>query len=127
MKTTRSFHPGEDRYGLDWDACSTGKGFAQVDTRQDASYFGNWANPSTFRLVGYCEGDLTIQDCDDAQEFEKELRRWAALEHFGFKGIDPGLGNRIRDQFVDLGMTDLLHESCRPEADQALAHGSPAA
>ena len=38
MKITREFCPG-DRYLYDFGLCSYKKGWAQVDTAQDASYF----------------------------------------------------------------------------------------
>ena len=42
MKITREFCPG-DRYVYDFGLCNHEKGWAQVDTAQDASYFGKWA------------------------------------------------------------------------------------
>ena len=45
MKITREFCPG-DRYVYDFGLCTYEKGWAQVDTAQDASYFGTWANPT---------------------------------------------------------------------------------
>ena len=39
MKITREFCPG-DRYTYDFGHCSYENGWAQVDTAQDASYFG---------------------------------------------------------------------------------------
>ena len=38
MKITREFCPG-DRYTYDFGLCSYEKGWAQVDTAQDVSYF----------------------------------------------------------------------------------------
>ena len=38
MKITREFAPA-DRYVYDFGLCSYEKGWAQVDTAQDASYF----------------------------------------------------------------------------------------
>ena len=35
MKITRDFRPLSDRYSF--DLCTTANGFAQIDTRQDAS------------------------------------------------------------------------------------------
>ncbi len=39
MKITREFAPA-DRYTYDFGLCSYENGWAQVDTAQDASYFG---------------------------------------------------------------------------------------
>lgn len=41
MKTIRTFAPGE-RYDFDFGECSYANGWAQIDTRQDASYYGTW-------------------------------------------------------------------------------------
>jgi hypothetical protein len=35
-----------DRYVYDFVLCTYDKGWAQIDTRQDASYYGTWTNPS---------------------------------------------------------------------------------
>ena len=39
MKIIRSCESG-DRYRFDFDLCSCARGWAQVDTAQDASWFG---------------------------------------------------------------------------------------
>ena len=39
-----SFEPS-DRYQFDSGECSAANGYAQIDTGQDAWYFGQWANP----------------------------------------------------------------------------------
>ena len=40
MKTTTDFRPLSDRYEFDCGPCSYANGFAQVDTQQDAPYYG---------------------------------------------------------------------------------------
>jgi hypothetical protein len=104
----------EDRYYFDFVACTTAKGFAQVDTGQDASYFGTWANPFTLKTVCYAEGDLTLVKLDTPEEFVAELReckRWNDEHGHRFLGIDPGFDEELRQRFNDLGMQDLYHES----------------
>ena len=44
MKITREFCLG-DRFFYDFGLCSYDKGWTQVDTAQDASYFSTRANP----------------------------------------------------------------------------------
>ena len=64
MRITRDFKPMSDRYGFDFGPCSTANGFAQIDTRQDASYYGTWCSPAARTIVNYCEGDVTTTVCD---------------------------------------------------------------
>ena len=49
MKTTRAFAPA-DRCVYDFGPCSTANDWAQIDTAQDASYFGTWANPTKLMI-----------------------------------------------------------------------------
>lgn len=79
-----------DRYAYDWGLC--GK-FAQVDTTQDASYFGTWACPERRRIFTYCEEDTTFTRCDTDEEFAAEMAKLKAWnEQRGFwLGVDPGL------------------------------------
>ena len=109
---THKFYSMEERYKWDLGDCSPTKGFAQMDTAQDAWYYGNWANPTTFTLVSYAEGDLNTTVCDSAQEFCAEIRRfvaWNNAEQPRFRGIDPLLSPSIEKAFADLGLGDLLH------------------
>lgn len=111
MKTTRSFEMA-DRYIYDLGVCSIKRGFAQVDTSQDASYFGTWANPSKWAIVCYCEGDVTLQQADSAEEFVsaiRELKQWNEENGHKFYGIDPGFIEALADGFKVLGLGDLLH------------------
>lgn len=111
MKTVREFAPA-DRYTYDFGTCSARNGFAQVDTSQDASYFGQWANPTRLMIVGYCEGDVTIQTANNAEEFVAEIRKikaWNEEHGHRFMGIDPGLNDDIERAFHKIGLGDLLH------------------
>ena len=98
----------EDRYAFDFTLMPTGR-WAQMDTSQDAPYFGTWANPLSLKVVTWCEGDLTITHCDSDSEFVEAVRQHAASDDF--LGIDPGLTQKLRDRFVELGLADLLHGS----------------
>jgi hypothetical protein len=107
MKRKDSFHPNGERYELDFGECSHRKGFAQIDTRQDAWYYGTWANPETLRIVQFAEGDLSVMDFDSPEEFTTYLRETAEYEWF--IGIDPMTVPSIEDGFARLGLADLLH------------------
>ena len=101
-------HTHEDRYAFDFGECSTAQGYAQFDTRLDAYYFGHWINPTTFRLVSYAEGDVSVTVCDDAGEFVTEVRAWVARHGADFRGIDARLSDGLRAAFAALGLDDLL-------------------
>lgn len=111
MQTLREFAPG-DRYQYGFNQCSTTKGYAQIDTSQDASYFGTWANPFDLKIVCYCEGDITVQVAETPEEFVEAIRniqQWNSDNGHKFLGIDPGLGTQIAQRFTELGLGELLH------------------
>lgn len=100
MKVYREFEPA-DRYLYDFGLCSAKNGFAQIDTEQDASYFGTWANPTKLVVFNYCEGDCTTTVCDNAEEFKQELQSIA----------DWNIKNGYKAPMVDA--------MCRPEIEAA--------
>ena len=110
MRTVHEFAPA-DRYRYDCGACSVKNGFAQVDTGQDAWYYGTWTNPFTRIIFCYCEGDTTFQQAGDDAEYVaaiRELVRWAS-EAGRWKGIDAMCNNALTARFNELGLGDLLH------------------
>ena len=112
MKTERLFDSQTDRYAFDFDQCSYGNGFAQIDTGQDASYFGTWANPETLQIVCFCEGDVTIKTANDNVEFSNELKdikHWNDKNGHRFYGIDPGFSGDMKQAFINVGCEELLH------------------
>jgi len=111
MQVVRDFEPA-DRYVYDFGVCSAKKGFAQVDTGQDAWYFGTWASPSRRMIVSYTEGDVTIQTADDDAEFAEAMRglkAWHEEHGWRFLGIDPGFNVELAESFRAVGLGDLLH------------------
>lgn len=112
MKTENTFYPSSDRYQFDFSLCSIKKGFAQVDTAQDASYYGTWANPETLQIVNYCEGDVSIRTADNPDEFVqalRELKEWTDKMGYPFLGIDPGFSDTLKAKFEEIGLADMLH------------------
>ena len=99
------------RYKYDSLLCP--KGYAQVDTWQDASYYGTWANPRTLVIFAYVEGDCYTTICETVEEFISEImviKEWNnRQENGGFKGIDPGLNPDNIQQWHAIGLGDLLH------------------
>ena len=111
MKTPREFCPS-DRYLYDSGLCSSENGWAQVDTAQDASYFGTWANPTRLMIFSYCEGDTTLKEAASPEEFAAELREidaWNREHGYGSAWIDPGFDPAMKTAFVALGLEEILH------------------
>jgi hypothetical protein len=112
MRTQNYFLSTSDRYAFDFGICSSKRGFAQVDTSQDASYFGIWANPFNLTVVTFCEGDVTTQMTDSEAEFKAEMERikaWYEGMGFEFLGVDPGFDSNMKARFQELGLGDMLH------------------
>ena len=111
MKITREFCPG-DRYVFDFGLCSHEKGWAQVDTAQDASYFGTWAISTRLMIFHYCEGDTTLKEAVSPEEFAAELREidaWNRTQGHGPAKIDPGFDPAMKAAFEGLGLLAMLH------------------
>lgn len=109
MKTRTYFAEG-DRYEFDFGPCSIREGYAQLDTRQDASYYGNWANPTTLVIFSFVEGDCTLTQCDNSEEFAAEIRKmakWHIDNGYGF-GIDPGLSDDRDAAWNAIGLGEFL-------------------
>ena len=108
--TTREYSKlNGDRYEIDFVDCKAANGYAQIDTSQDAWYFGQWANPHKRHYVSYCEGDITEITFTTDEEFGKHIRSVVECYQEGFKGIDGMCRDSIIDKFKELGLGDLLH------------------
>lgn len=111
MKVERSFQEA-DRYLFDFKLCTYAKGWAQLDTAQDAWYFGNWVNPTERKLVSYAEGDMAITTCETDEEFATAVREaceWHRQRDGRLGRIDPGLDPAMKATFEALGLGDCLH------------------
>ena len=105
-----------DRYHYDFIECNFKKGWAQLDTEQDFSGYGNWINPEELKLMSYCEGDETLTKCDNKEEFVKEVIKtmdWHK-EVEGPAKIDP-LGEPIKQKLIDMGLDKYFHNSYQKE------------
>lgn len=112
MHERRYFYP-VGRYEFDFKLCPAIQGWAQIDTSQDASYFGAWVNPMTLRVVTYAEGDVVDRRFDFDWELVEELRsikRWN--DEMGYEmAIDPCEWEEgiVKRRLVKMGVGDLLH------------------
>ena len=84
------------------------KDFAQIDTKQDAEYYGNWASAERRVLFSYVEGDCTTTRCDTDEEFTSEVEKFVKWAGDDFIGIDPGL-NGDRGGWYRCNLDHLLH------------------
>lgn len=111
MKVQKFHEPAANRYNFDFDLCHYKKGWAQLDTREDAEWFGNWANPTKRMLVYFAEGDVEIITCETDEEFAVELKRkWASYTEMGYEpAIDAMCEASIIERFNALGLGELLH------------------
>ena len=112
MKIIRDFRPLSDRYSFDVGQCSYANGFAQIDTRQDASHHGKWTSPADRTIVNFCEGDVTTTVCETDAEYVDQLRelaRWNDERSYGPMKIDAVFNDGLRQAFEKLGVADLLH------------------
>lgn len=106
MKITREFAPAS-RYLYDFGKCSYANGWFQVDTPQDAEYFGTWIHPEKLLHFNYCEGDTTLVEFESAAEMAKYLeegRDWNEGELW----IDPGLSADGRARLEAAGLRDFI-------------------
>ena len=112
MQITRDFRPLTDRDHFDCGPCSYANGFAPVETRQDAPYYGLWVSPTERTIVEFSEGDLTTTVCESDAELVAELRalaRWADEAGYGPTKIQALFHDELRRAFERLGVADLLH------------------
>ena len=111
MTTEEYFELGTTRSKFDFDLCSVNKGWAQVDTKSDASYYGIWANPTELKILSYMEGDIILNIAENSNEFIEKLRNISEWHRNNdeFKGIDCGCSNSIEQAFISLGLFDLFH------------------
>ena len=111
MNITREFIES-DRYQFDFKYCTTKKGYAQIDTAEDAWYYGNWGNPTTRRIVSYVEGDLIVTQCDTDEEFVsaiREMNAWHEKNSGRRISIDPGFNEAIKQAYTQLGLDEFMY------------------
>ena len=96
-----------DRYLFDNGICSYKQGFAQVDTTQDAWYYGTWTNPDTLQIVQYMEGDYITLTAESVEEYVQYFRDYSQSDYF--IGIDTMLNETLKSRFIELGLGELLH------------------
>ena len=80
-----NFYPNGNRYMFDSKFLAK-KAWVQLDTTEDASYYGNWVNRQLRKIVNYAEGDYTETTYATDEAFIKGLRTClASLEKYGYQ------------------------------------------
>lgn len=104
----RGFEVFSDRYKYDFKVMTYANGWAQIDSKQDASYYGTWTNPERREIFNYCEGDTCLTRCDTDEDYIQAIRETADWNKSAgyWIGIDACV---LRPTFERLGLTDLLH------------------
>ena len=100
-----------DRHLYDFGLCSYANGFSQIDTDQDAWYYGTWANPFKFIIFNYVEGDCYTTICENEEEFKNamaDMAKWNTENNYGFH-IDPGGDPKNKEQWINVGLSEYLH------------------
>lgn len=110
MHREDSFHIG-DRYYFDFEACKNSNGWCQIDTEQDASYYGNWINPAALKAVTFAEGDLAQISFEHFAEMTAWMERFAAHPGLGFLGLDPGLNETTIAACKERGYDRFFHDN----------------
>lgn len=107
--TFRTFVENADRYFFDFNVC---RGWPQIDTGQDASYYGTWCHPEKLKIVNFCEGDVHVTECEDEQDFISEIRRIKRNNKkygWGFMGVDCLCEPEFEQFFQFNNASDLIH------------------
>jgi len=109
MESITGFMPNGERYLFDFEVCKSEDGWAQVDTTQDASYYGNWFNPITREFRTYAEGDTAHHTFDNDEEMITWLREFVKWNRDSgyWRGIDTMMRPDIELKFDELGINDL--------------------
>ena len=70
IKRETFFEDDISRYNFD------AKGYAQLDTTEDAWYYGNWVDFKNFRIIRYAEGDVSIETCENKEEGKEKAKEY---------------------------------------------------
>lgn len=107
MKIKRSFNPNGSRYEYDFNLCTTSKGWAQVDTENDAEYFGNWINPKEMKVLSYIEGDIIEQTAENNTELIEIIKEMK--DCYESVKIDPGFNEELENDLISIGLGKYLY------------------
>jgi len=84
-------HADSERYEIDFAPDFTSQGWAQFDTDQDAHYFGVWVNWAQMRTLTYAEGDWSLVECENREQYLAEVR--GMIEFYGAGRVARCIGD----------------------------------
>lgn len=93
METTETHIADANRYQFDGNLI--GQGYAQIDSEQDAWYFGTWLHPKKLHMITYAEGDVIAHQFESAEEFigfivsRKEMIGYEQIDDFAAEKAIP--------------------------------------
>jgi hypothetical protein len=114
IKLERGFEFFADRSKFD-KKLNDETGWAQIDTDQDASYYGVWTSPGERAIFSYTEGDTNLETAETDAEYREALVRclaWHRARNPRYGLIDVKIlpvSHPIRDKLVELGLAASLH------------------
>lgn len=106
----RHFLP-TDRYDVE-RRLGLANGWLQIDTPQDAPYFGQWTNPTTREIYSYTEGDHARVTCQNDLAYAHQIVQGAewSLKHCGKKALVDSNGHMdVIARFTALGLQEFIH------------------
>ena len=78
--TRQDIYVGGNRYRYDFRLCRYSDGWLQIDSYQDASYYGHWLHLSQRIFIGFAEGDEYVITFDSVDEMCTYVRDWIEYE-----------------------------------------------
>ena len=99
--------PYRERYHFDTNEFTTENGFAQVNTPEDAPYYGMWTNPFMMTIATFIEGDMSYCFAESAEEYCLILRG-IEERHNHEMFIDTMHNNELTQRFIELHMGCIL-------------------
>jgi hypothetical protein len=84
-----------DRYQIDFSMVGATGGYVQIDTVEDASWFGMWLDSRSRRLVIFAEGDLEVRSYDSDADLVTDL------EHLDRRYVSEGRRGLRFDPWTD--------------------------
>lgn len=77
----QTLDPERNRYNMDFEMPA---GFYQIDTDQDAPYFGAWCSHEQQQVLTFAEGDISLETFFEPAAYQAKIQKMGR--------VDDGLG-----------------------------------